>query len=194
MRFLKSVAPAPVGGAPAQGGFRVRFSLARFRRDDSGIYAVEFGLVAVPFFALLFAIIETAFAFWAGQVLDATMADASRQVLTGQSQADAAMTDAKFKTAVCTKLPAFFTCADLKIDVRSATDFSNLPAFTLNGSGVYDTSGFSYKKTNPGEVVVVRAFYPFPVYTSFLGSPGTVDISGRKRMLISVNTFRNEPF
>ena len=174
----------------------MRRLLRRFRKDDNGMYAIEFAFVSVPFFALLFAIIETSFGFWASQVLDATMASAARQVLTGQAQTGTTITNlATFKSvAVCPSLPSFINCADIFVDVRSATSFATLPPFNPLGDGTYDTSGFGYQKTNPGEIVVVRAVYYFPVYTSFLGAPGTVSINGQSRVLISVITFRNEPF
>src|SRR4051812_47106857 len=37
--------------------------LCRFRKNQSGATAVELGLIALPFFALLFAILETALGF-----------------------------------------------------------------------------------------------------------------------------------
>lgn len=175
---------------------RVFSIFRRFRRDDSGAHAVEFGLVAVPFLAMAFTLMETAYGFWAGQILEAAVADASRLVLTGQAQSNAAITDmATFKSiALCPKLPAFIVCADIQVDVRSAANFASLAPFKPNGSGFYDTSGFTYQRTNKSDIVVVRAVYPFPVYAAFLGAPGTVDISGRKRLLMAINTFRNEPF
>ena len=45
----------------------VRKPLRRFRRDRRGSAAVEFALIATPFFALLFAIIETSIVFFAGR-------------------------------------------------------------------------------------------------------------------------------
>ena len=39
----------------------------RFTRHQKGAAAVEFALVAIPFLALTFAIIETALVFFAGQ-------------------------------------------------------------------------------------------------------------------------------
>ena len=63
-------------------GRRVR----RFARQQDGTAAVEFGLVAAPFLALLFAIIETAFVFFAGQTLEAAVADSARLIMTGQAQ------------------------------------------------------------------------------------------------------------
>jgi Flp pilus assembly protein TadG len=195
MSLSGAVASGADNDRRGRAGWRLGSMIRRFGRDENGIYAVEFGLVAIPFFALLFAIIETAFAFWAGQILDATMQGAARQVLTGRAQS-AAITDiATFKsTYLCPSLPAFIPCADVAVDVRPASSFAMIPPFTPNGSGVYDTTGFGYQSTNAGDIVVVRAVYAMPVYTSFLGSPGTVDLNGRKRMLISVSTFRNEPF
>jgi Flp pilus assembly protein TadG len=196
MEFPSHVSAGAAQSSPRWRLPRLSVTLKRFRRDESGSHALEFGLVAIPFFALLFAIIETAFSFWAGQILDATMQDASRLVLTGQAQSGTAITDlATFKSvAVCPKLPAFLDCANVKVDVRSAASFATVPPFTPDAAGNYDTSTFGYQKTNAGDIVVVRAVYPFPIYTSFLGIPGTVSLTDHKRMLISVATFRNEPF
>ena len=182
-------------GKPGMGRFRTL--LRRFQRNEKGAYAVEFTMVALPFFAMMFTIMETGYGFWANKVLDTAVSDASRLVLTGQAQGNAAITDINsFKTiALCPKLPGFITCADIKVDVRSASSFAGIPPFVPNASThLYDTSGFGYQKTNKGEIVVIRAVYYFPVYASFLGAPGTVDIGGRKRLLMSIDTFRNEPF
>lgn len=55
--------------SPAAATFSVRTALRRFGRNRRGSAAVEFALVAPVFFALIFAIIETALVFFAGQVL-----------------------------------------------------------------------------------------------------------------------------
>lgn len=49
--------------------------LRRFRRNRRGSAAVEFALIAPLFFGLLFAIIETAMTFFAGQVLETVTQD-----------------------------------------------------------------------------------------------------------------------
>ena len=45
----------------------------RFARAQDGAAAVEFALVAAPFLALIFAILETALVFFAGQTLEAAV-------------------------------------------------------------------------------------------------------------------------
>jgi Flp pilus assembly pilin Flp len=65
----------------------IAHALARkFMRRDDGATVVEFGIVVFPFLALLFAIIETALVFFAGQVLETAAADLARLILTGQAQ------------------------------------------------------------------------------------------------------------
>jgi Flp pilus assembly protein TadG len=58
----------------------------RFARHQDGAAAVEFALIAVSFLALLFAILETALVFFAGQTLESAASDAGRLIMTGQAQ------------------------------------------------------------------------------------------------------------
>jgi Flp pilus assembly pilin Flp len=60
--------------------------LRRFARKDDGAAAIEFAMVAAPFLALVFAILETAIVFFAGQVLETATADSARLIMTGQAQ------------------------------------------------------------------------------------------------------------
>ena len=64
--------------SPAASTASVRKALRRFRRNRRGSAAVEFALVAPVFFALLFAIIETAIVFFAGQVLETITQNSAR--------------------------------------------------------------------------------------------------------------------
>ena len=66
-----------------------------FARDDSGVTAIEFGLLALPFFSILGAILETSLVFLSGQVLESAVQDTSRLIRTGQAQV-ASVTAAQF--------------------------------------------------------------------------------------------------
>src|ERR1035437_1140141 len=68
----------------------------RFARHQDGTAAIEFALVAVPFLALLFAILETALVFFAGQTLETAASDSGRLIMTGQAQT-AGYTQGAFK-------------------------------------------------------------------------------------------------
>src|ERR1700754_1602369 len=109
--------------------------MRRFRRHRRGSAAVEFALVAPVFFALLFAIVEVALMFFASQVLETVTQESARYILTGQAQS-ASMTQAQFRSYVCSQIPALFTCANVQINVQSYGTFASIPTST-----VYDGSG-----------------------------------------------------
>ena len=75
-------------------------SARRFARAEEAAAAVEFALVAAPFLALIFAIMETALVFFAGQTLEATATEAGRMIMTGQAQTAGYTSAADFKTNV----------------------------------------------------------------------------------------------
>jgi Flp pilus assembly protein TadG len=144
--------------------------LRRFRRNRRGSAAVEFALVAPLFFALLFAILESALVFFAGQVLETGTQDAARAFLTSQVQSNGTnATD--FKQTICDKVSAMFACTDVYVDVRSYPKGTAITiADPIDGSGNF-TNSFVYEPppANSENTVVVRAFYQWPIYVTKLG-------------------------
>jgi Flp pilus assembly protein TadG len=194
----------------------------RFCADEHGATAVEFAMISVPFLALLFAIFETAFVFFCQQGVETAVAEAARAIMTGQAQANSAVTTAaQFRDAyICNPtspqkkvFPAFLTCSNLIVDVRVATSgFSSANMakdFASNPTTSYCTGG-------SGSIVIVRAIYPLPVYLDILSmatsslkssasGSATVTagqtnytsadgVTGMKHMLMGTAAFRNEPF
>src|SRR5215210_7393673 len=128
---------------------RAKTAFRRFRRDERGVTAIEFGMVATPFIALLFAIIETALTLWTTQVLDTGITNAARRIYTGQFQQDnAATTDpnqlaTKFRDEICKNIVALLTCDKIKIDVRAFDSFPNQNAPPpITPDGQFDTNNF----------------------------------------------------
>ena len=166
----------------------------RLVRQQDGAAAIEFGLVAAPFLALVFAIMETAIVFFAGQALETAAADSARLIMTGQAQTQG-YDQAKFKTAVCSKIYGLFNCnSGIYVDVKNYTSFASVntgEAGRRNGN--LQTGNFGYPPGGAGDIVVVRLMYQWPVYVSLLGL-NLADIAGGKRLLISTVAFRNEPY
>ena len=115
----------------------------RFARHQDGAAAVEFALVALPFLALTFAILETALVFFAGQTLEAAVTDAGRLIMTGQAQT-AGYTKDDFKTQVCNRLAGgLFNCSNgVYVDVKTYTSFAavNTASPIVNGQFDFDES------------------------------------------------------
>jgi Flp pilus assembly protein TadG len=163
-------------------------------RADSikGSAAVEFAMIAPVFFVLLMGTIETGVIFFAQSALQNAVNDAARMVRTGQ-----AMTQASFRTQVCSEVSTLLSdCngASLQFDINAysggfggATNSSPLDA---NGNLPTLTN---FTPGNPCDVVLVRAFYKWKVWTPaldyFLGT-----MPGGYHLLATAAAFRNEPF
>jgi Flp pilus assembly protein TadG len=167
--------------------------LRRFRRNRRGSAVVEFALVAPMFFALLFAIIETALMFFASQVLETVTQDSARMIMTGQAQT-ASYTQAQFKNLVCSKVVALFDCVNgISIDVQSYTEFSSVNLANPIDSGKNFVAPNNYLPGGPGDIVVVRIFYQWPILVTKFGYDIS-NLSGSKRLLSATAAFQNEPY
>jgi Flp pilus assembly protein TadG len=165
----------------------------RFGRRQDGAAAVEFGLIVTPFLALVFAIIQTAIVFFAGQVLETAAADSARLIMTGQAQTQG-LTQDTFKNAVCSKIYGLFDCANsVYVDVKTYTSFSSINlSLPLDSNGNL-VNNFTYQPGGPGDIVVVRLYYQWPVYVSLLGF-SLSNMSGSNRLMVATAAFRNEPY
>jgi Flp pilus assembly protein TadG len=168
-------------------------TIRRLTRQQDGAAAVEFAMVAAPFLALVFAIMETAMVFFAGQVLETAAADSARLIMTGQAQ-NQNYDQAAFKDAVCSRIYGLFNCAGgIYIDVKTYTSFASVDtAPPIDADGKLITN-FSYQAGAPGDIVVVRLFYQWPVYVPLLGF-NLADMAGGKRLIAATVAFRNEPY
>lgn len=165
-----------------------------FVRDERGVTAIEFGLLAIPFFSLVGAILETAIIFLASQVLDGAVQDSSRLIRTGQAQLSG-YTQTAYKAAVCDKLFGLFDCTKLKVKVSTLSDFAT--ATTAEDVIDPDTGDWELVETfNEGvgsSIVLVEAYYKWPTYLDFFGLTFAT-LPDNTRLLAGVRVFRNEPF
>jgi Flp pilus assembly protein TadG len=167
-------------------------TVRRLARQEDGAAAVEFGLVAMPFLALVFAIIETALVFFANQVLETAASESARLILTGQAQT-AGLTKDTFKAQVCAKVYGLFDCnSGVHVDVQKYDSFGSVSLDKpVDSDGNLDTSGFKFAPGGPGDIVVVRLVYQWPVFVSLLGLS---NMANNNRLMMATAAFRNEPF
>jgi Flp pilus assembly protein TadG len=168
--------------------------LARhFVRQQDGAAAVEFALVALPFLALTFAILETALVFFAGQTLETAVTDSGRLIMTGQAQT-AGFSKDDFKTQVCARIYGLFDCAGgIYVDVKTYTSFADISNAPPVNNGQLDTANMNYAPGDVGDIVTVTLYYQWPIYVSLLGN-NLANLNGNKRLLVATSVFRNEPY
>ena len=164
-----------------------------FGKDERGVTAIEFGLLALPFFAIIGAILETSFVFLASQVLDSAVNDSARLIRTGQAQANN-YTAASFRSAICSELYGLFDCSAVKIRVSTVANFSSA---TLGN--VVDTTNGNWTMVEQYDdgaglsIILVEAYYKWPVFMDFFNF-NLASLPDNTRLLSAVRVFRNEPF
>jgi Flp pilus assembly protein TadG len=173
---------------------RLRHSINRFFSDRGGATAVEFGLIAAPFIALLVAIIQTFLVIFASQLLDTVVTQSARLILTGQVQ-NTNVSQSGFQNLVCQQVAIFFNCNGLMVDVEAQTSFASAntsaPVLTYNGSGQVNNV-WQYSPGGPGQIVVVKVMYLWPVFLGPLGF-NLSNQPGNNRLIMATAAFQNEP-
>lgn len=167
-----------------------------FARDERGVTAIEFGILGLPFFTIIFAIIETAMMFFASQVLDSAVEDASRMVRTGRAQA-ASYTLANFRSLMCGYTFNLFDCSQIKIKVTVVPDFASATPNPTVQSCNTTTCSWTVTEAFAGgagrQIVQVSAYYRWPLlvvlpYFNLKNQPDNY------RLFSATRVFRNEPF
>lgn len=169
------------------------FRLApKLRRDERGATLIEFSLLMLPFFILLFGIFEVGLVTWGGLELDNATSDAARLVRTGQAQGK--LDQAQLKQAVCDRVSVLFDCnSKLRLDIRTFTSFGNMAAPTpLNAQGALE-SDFAFDMGRSEEIVLMSTFYEWPLL-NIISSMSLSNMASGNRLLSASAAFRNEPF
>jgi Flp pilus assembly protein TadG len=176
----------------------------RFVRRQDGAAAIEFALVAAPFLALTFAILETAMVFFGGQMLQSAASDAARKIMTGQAMTTnfdtgapdpAGFSKANFKSEVCRHLTGMFDCGKVLVDVQVYATFAAVTsAPPIAPDGTLDDSRTNYNRGDVGNIVAVSIYYPWPIYVSQLDLLASNSLAGSNRLLVATSVFRVEPF
>ena len=162
-------------------------------------------MVAPPFFLLLMGTVEAGIIFFAQSSLQNAVNDVARMVRTGQTgcfSTDAngncmAITQEQFRTQICNEVsvllqdcngsslqfdvnayPAGFSAVSSSSPLDVNNNLPNLTNFNLGGSC---------------QVVLVRAFYTWPVFTPMLKFFLT-NMAGNYHLLATAAVFRNEPY
>lgn len=183
---------------------RLGTTLGRFHRDERAVTLIEFGILALPFFTIIAAILETALVFLAGQILDSAVQDSARLVRTGQAQT-AEYDSADFRAAICAGLYGIFDCtsgagARLRVNVAVISNFATATTGYPLQTGENCTAdecdwtlADDYVPGIGGDVVLVQAFYKWPTLVNLPGF-NLQSLPDGSRLLGSSRVFRNEPF
>lgn len=175
--------------------------LHRFGPDDRGATAVEFGIVAVPFFMFLFALVGCSLYFFVVSSLESGMDRTSRLIRTGEAITQK-MTVNQFKQMVCTDAGGWIQCDHMQIFAQHWANWSDP---TLAPHQCVDQNNTVVQNSAPGsdpiatysgtasDVVIVTVCYKwdFAAKIPFLRLGNMQDGS---MMMQTATAFRTEPY
>ena len=176
----------------------------RFASATEGAAAVEFALVVGPFLFLIFAVLELALVFLLSTSLDTATERAARRIRTGEVQTSGEAA-AAYKTALCSQMTWLSDNCDaaLRVDVRKYDQFPDTNVETAfktctkpDGTTyqcMADDAEMQWQPGGPTDVVVVRTYYQWPLFTPFLNQ-ALSRLDGGVAVVQSTQTFRNEPY
>jgi Flp pilus assembly protein TadG len=150
------------------GARRRRLALGDFARDRRGETAIEFAMVAVPFFGLVCATLETSYVCLQGVLLQKATLSAGRALQT-MSVSGAQTLGSFAQSYVCNNLPLMFACSQVQVSLTTLTTGSYsssswTTAQTDLTANTYQASGYNSAQslTIPaaGSLVVLRISYP----------------------------------
>ncbi|MDH7802509.1 MULTISPECIES: TadE/TadG family type IV pilus assembly protein [unclassified Rhizobium] len=151
--------------------------LEKFGLSRDGTAAIEFAILALPYFLVVFAIIETFIALMAEQVVVNATDTMARRLRTGQISSSISKED--FRKSFCNEVSVMITCSDesktaqkLYIDLRSFSAFKDIPTtIPLKAYGEYydlDTAQFGFKPGGPDTINMLRVYYRWRVVADII--------------------------
>lgn len=151
-------------------------------------------MLALPFFLLVFGILEIGLLLLLDAVVETSVSDAGRLVRTGQAQQQA-LTAEDVKQKLCQNMSIFSADCPSRafIDIQVVDNFSDPVAPDPLASGVFDPSKLTYEPGGPGERVLVRIWYEQPILTPLIAQ-AVSQTTDKKVYLTTALAFRNEPY
>ncbi|MCT7374524.1 TadE/TadG family type IV pilus assembly protein [Chelativorans salis] len=161
--------------------------LRRFCKDRRGSTAIEFAILALPFFVVLFAILEMCVSFAAQQVITNATDEIGRKYRTGELK-PADINQQELRAMLCERISVIVSndCPGLNFDLQSFETFQSI-SDELKRNPIPST----YKYL-PGEALtknMLRVFYEWPVMTNIMAAR-----AGDTALLFATTTWQNEPF
>lgn len=176
----------------------------RFKQEEDGATAVEFAFVSLPFFALLFGIMELAIVFFVNSALVHATTEAGRLIRVGNFQACGGADE--FKAIVCSEMKGIANCSkNLRVDVVEGDSFKTItlpdipPVQPLDDTktgqdAIPQTPNGDFDENGSGDTLVVRSTFYYrlvlPPLLTRLDSPS----GSGARTMVATTAFRNEPF
>lgn len=160
--------------------------------DEQGATAVEFSILAVPFFLFLICIIEVALLMANSSILEGATNDAARLIRTGQIQQSTADPEETFRQALCSHA-VIMDCQKFQFHVTVLDDFAQANEETPLFDDEGNLEDQNFDAGGSGAIVMIRVSYLYNLLTPVIGRFFS-NFPGNRRMIMSTVIMQTEPY
>ncbi len=199
---------------PLSGKKNSQLKKTGFLKDESGVAAIEFAMLGLPFFMILFSVMEIAMVFFGNTNIEYATREAARLIRTGQAQTgvDYAredddgdgndntgnITESEFKNLVCAKMFMVSNCkSKIHVQVKTFDNWGDVDAAALSlpiASGAHSTSMHSeFDEPGSCKITVVRSFIERTLIAQIPGV-GVSNLANGNLLQVGSAIFQTEPY
>lgn len=192
---MRSIEQSP---APGPRHHLCQSLLRRLRKNEDGTTAIEFAIVAVPFFMFIFGLMGVSSYFFIMTSVEKGMDQASRQIRTGQAQL-ANKTVKDFKKEICDKAGDWVKCKNVQVFVQKFPDWDQVvpqPCISNNTTVVNSAGGDDLIADYAGaanDIVLVTTCYKWD-FAARIPFMDVGQMNDGALMMQTATAFRTEPY
>ncbi len=164
-------------------------------RNTDGMAAVEFAMVSLPFFMMVFGLIVVGLYYFTTFTLENAVEQAARLIRTGQVQQQGMSAD-DFKLEVCKRTPQYVDCnGKMRVNVQSYAGFGDIvtPSCTDSGGNLIPPAETLFQTGASSEVVLVTVCYEWEL-AGKMPFLQIGNMANGSALIQASTTFRTEPY
>lgn len=170
-------------------------------RNERGSAAIEFAIVAVPFFMFVLGVLGIGLYFFTSNALEHGVESAARKIRTGEAQ-KTSLTVGAFKELVCADAGKYIDCNKLRVVLQNGSSWSEIaPQACLDdNNNIVSSTGSASEAVSKytgaeSQVVLVTLCYQWDLAKTFgFLNLGTNSDGSGAAVLQSATAFRTEPY
>ncbi|GEO87217.1 MULTISPECIES: TadE/TadG family type IV pilus assembly protein [Alphaproteobacteria] len=182
-------------------------------KSRDGAAAIEFAILAIPYFMIIFAILETFTAYTAEQMVTNAVNTMARELRTGNITYNLGrstdMNQTEFRAAFCDEISIMIACSNSEVETPAKLylDVEEMPTFKdiadkvgiPRTGGEYsdlDTSAFHFSPGGSGSINLLRAYYRWDITLDFIRGITHIrpDANTQQFLIIATTAFQNEGY
>ena len=167
-------------------------SFKAFLRDESGATAVEFAIIALPFFTFIIAMIDIGAYMFVERAAKAGVGNFARMIRIGQLPDSVTAED--FRQCLCrSESFSFFKCDDVQVLMQEVDSWGPPPEPPRDANGDVNFTGGGFRPGKPDTIYVITVYTKWPRFTP-LGSQAGAAQSDGTHLIRARAAFKTEPY